>query len=257
MPDRITLTRKPLVEAIFELQWELPSQDGGVSMDPHYKLLVGQIYEKVKNKYAFHESLPMAAIPAEITGGGMVQHRFRVAENGWPLIQVGPGVITLNDTENYSWKDFRTRILFLLRHFFQAHPQPEELRLTKLLLRYIDAIEFDYTNDVLEFLNDKMKIGVNFDKAFFVKSSIKNLPLGLDLRFAFECKKPRGALNARFARGLKRGKDALIWETMVQSSGETAQSYRNKIEDWVKQAHTATDDWFFRMIDGELREKFK
>ena len=96
----INLKNKPLIEAIFEIRWKL--QEGpekGMRIDPHYKLLIGRIYEKIKDKYTFHEQLPTASMPDEIAGY-IIQHRFRKKENEWPLIQLGPGIITLNDTKS-------------------------------------------------------------------------------------------------------------------------------------------------------------
>ena len=40
----------------------------------------------------------------------IVHHRFRVSPDGWPLLQVGPGVFTVNDTANYRWTEFEKRI---------------------------------------------------------------------------------------------------------------------------------------------------
>lgn len=51
---RKILKNKPLVEAIFELRWELKEQESRMKIDPHYKILVGRIYDKVSNEYPFH-----------------------------------------------------------------------------------------------------------------------------------------------------------------------------------------------------------
>ena len=63
---RKVLKNKPLAEAIFELRWELQEPAQGMKVDPHYKILIGVMYDKV--------------------------------EDEWPLIKIGPGIITLNDT---------------------------------------------------------------------------------------------------------------------------------------------------------------
>jgi len=62
------LKNKPLAEAIFELRWELQELASGMKIDPHYKIIVGRIYDKVSNEYPFHEQLPTASMPDEITG---------------------------------------------------------------------------------------------------------------------------------------------------------------------------------------------
>ena len=119
--DRVILTNKPLVEAIFELRWELQEVSPGFKTDPHYPILIGGIYGKAKSQYGFHEKLPTATMPDEIAGY-IVQHRFRKGENSWPLIQIGPGIITLNDTEGYVWEDFEKRIPAVVDMLFDTYP---------------------------------------------------------------------------------------------------------------------------------------
>lgn len=83
---REILKNKPLVEAIFELRWDLQEPVPGIKIDPHYKLLIGRLYDKLNDEYPYHEQLPIAAMPDEILGH-VVQHRFRRNKDEWPLIQ--------------------------------------------------------------------------------------------------------------------------------------------------------------------------
>ncbi len=255
---RKILKNKPLVEAIFELRWELQESVSGIKMDPHYKILVGRIYDRVKNEYPFHEQLPTATIPDEIAGY-VVQHRFRKDKDKWPLIQVGPGIITLNDTEGYVWEDFEKRICNLLDVLYEAYPESgSNLKVNQLSLRYIDAVDFDYEKENLfEFLEEKLKVSIKIHEQLFKETDVSNLPLNIDLRFAFPTIKPKGAIHLRFVRGKRKNADALIWETMVQSIGDDAPKNKEEIIAWVEAAHSLTDDWFFKMIEGELLRRFE
>ncbi len=58
------------------MRWELQERAPGMEIDPHYKILIGRIYDMVRSEYPFHEQLPTATIPDEIAGY-VVQHRFR------------------------------------------------------------------------------------------------------------------------------------------------------------------------------------
>ena len=153
MVERKILKNKPLVEAIFEIRWELQEPAPGMKIDPHYKILIGRIYDRVKDEYPFHEPLPTSTMPDEIAGY-VVQHRFRTDKDKWPLIQIGPGIITLNDTEGYVWEDFEKRIHKVLDVLFEAYPEVNNnLRINWLLLRYIDSVDFDYEeNNIFSFL---------------------------------------------------------------------------------------------------------
>ena len=256
--ERKILKNKPLVEAIFEVRWELQEPSPGMKIDPHYKILIGRIYDRVKDEYPFHEQLSTATMPDEIAGY-VVQHRFRKNKDQWPLIQIGPGIITLNDTEGYIWEDFERRIIHMLNVLFEAYPDPDNnLRINRLLLRYIDSVDFNYEkDDIFSFLNKNLKINISIYEKLFKETGVSNLPLGFDLRFSFPAKKPKGAVHLRFARGKRQNVDALIWETHVQSVGEDSPKTKDQISTWVIKAHTLTDDWFFKMIEGELLRRFE
>jgi len=252
------LKNKPLREAIFEVRWQLQKQGGNAMIDPNYKILVGSIYDKIRKEYPFHEELPTAAIPDEISGY-VVKHRFRAEKDKWPLIQIGPGIITLNDTKDYQWEDFKTRISFLLKVLFKMYPESKtDLKINGLLLRYINAINFDYdTKNILTFLKKKMKIELEINSDLFKKTSINDLPIGLDLRLSFPSSIPKGAIHLKFARGKIRNSDALIWETQVQSIGKDAPKTKKEINSWTEEAHELSIKWFFGTIKGDLERMFE
>lgn len=255
---RKILKDKPLVEAIFELRWALQESANGMRIDPHYKLLIGRLYDKVSGEYPFHERLPSASIPDDMAGH-VVQHRFRRDRDKWPLVQIGPGIITVNDTERYIWEDFEKRVVKAIKALFEAYPESRDaLRVDRLLLRYIDAIAFDYaTDDIFAFLDEQMKTKIGLYKKLFEGTAVEKVPSGLDLRFSFDSTEPKGRVRLRFVRGRVRESEALVWETMVESSSEDAPDVPSEIADWVRKAHNLTDDWFFKLIEGELQRRFE
>ena len=254
---RKVLKNKPLVEAIFELRWNLQEPAPGMKIAPHYKLLIGRLYDKLSDEYPFHEQLPAASMPDEIAGY-IVQHRFRKDKDKWPLVQLGPGIITINDTEGYVWEDFEERITQAISILFKVYPESKtNLIVNKLLLRYIDAIAFDFEkDDIFTFLKEQAKTKINLYQKLFEDTRVEKLPLGLDLRFSFASTAPKGAIHLRFARRKRKETDALIWETMVESVSDIP-IVQNEITDWVKEAHNLTDDWFFKLIEGELLRRFE
>lgn len=255
---RKVLKNKPLVEAIFELRWNLQEPAPGMRIDPHYKLLIGRLYDKLNDEYPFHEQLPAATMPDEIAGY-IVQHRFRKDKDKWPLVQIGPGITTVNDTEGYVWEDFEKRIIQTVNILFEVYPESKSnLTVNRLLLRYIDAIAFDFEkDDIFTFLKEQAKTKINLYQKLFEDTRVEKSPLGLDLRFSFPSTKPKGAIHLRFVRGKRKESDALIWETMVESVSEDVPKVQNEIADWVKEAHNLTDDWFFKLIEGELLRRFE
>jgi uncharacterized protein (TIGR04255 family) len=251
---KVILTNKPLVEAIFELRWKLVEQAPGLSVDPNYSLLIGRMYERLSGEYPFHEKLPTASIPEEMAAY-IVQHRFRKAPEAWPLVQLGPGIVTLNDTEDYDWDDFELSTARLVRTLFEAYSGPARPEVTALQLRYIDAMEFDYeAGDIFQFLRQHMKLDVSLQPDLFAKAGVARLPVAFDWWFSFRSTEPRGALHIRFARGEKRGFDALVWETTVRTEGADVPLLPDDIMAWAGKAHALTHSWFFEMIRGEELE---
>ena len=252
MPNIRELPNKPLIEAILELRWQVSPETG----DPHYPLFPGKLHGAVASSYPFHEALPASLVPNAMSHD-LVQHRFRSAENSWPLIQVGPGIVTLNDTESYSWSDFGPRAKSLVKKVFEVYPQPADIKATSLLLRYLDAVDFDYhENDILPFLNDKLKVQVNVPSVLFSQAPVSERPESLNFRVSFPILDPQGVISLHFRTGARNGTPSLMWETSVRSAGVEMPEMPGKFDDWIEAAHRLTDDWFFKLIEGDLEKRF-
>lgn len=250
------LKYKPLVEAILEIRWRLQGIAPGPQNDPHYKLLLGRLFDRMLQKYPEHEQLPSANIPDGLLGH-VVQHRFRVAANSWPLVQIGPGVFTINSTADYTWPDFRPRVLSAIEKLYDAHPKVSDLNITNIILRYIDAVDFDYRGeDAFEFLRNKLKLNISLPTNLFEKTGVENKPSTFTWQCAFNCENPKGTINIRFATGQKENNPAIIWETIVESTGENLPEMPKAFEGWLDEAHDISDNWFFKMIEGELERRF-
>jgi len=250
------LKNKPLVEAILEIRWKLKGASPGPQIDTHYKLLLGRLFDRMVGEYPEHEQLPTANIPDEMVGH-VVQHRFRVVANSWPLIQVGPGIFTVNSTADYKWTDFRPRVLSAIKKLYDAHPKTNDLRISNIILRYINAVDFDYgLNNSFEFLRDKLKLNISLPENLFNDTDIEEKPNGFTWQCSFNCRKPKGMINVRFATGKKKDVPAIVWETTVESAGDDLPQMPKDFENWLDAAHEITDDWFFKMIEGELERRF-
>lgn len=250
------LKNKPLVEAIFEMRWALQQKGPGVAIDPHYRLLLGRLYDRLQTEYAEHQQLETANIPDEMASH-VVQHRFRVAEDDWPLVQLGPGIFTVNDTSKYRWEDYRARVTDAQSKLYDAHPKASELQIENLTLRYIDAVECDHqSSSVLDFLNDKMNVSISLPPDLFEKTGVEQLPQRFQMHHMYRSTKPAGVIQIRFATGQRDGKPALIWETMCQSAGDDLPRMPDGFEAWLDESHALVNDWFFKLIDGDLLRRF-
>jgi uncharacterized protein (TIGR04255 family) len=258
------LKNKPLVEAIMEIRWKLepiPSDlqktQPAFQTDRHYKLLLGRLYDRIRENYPIHEQLTAANVPDEFVSY-LVQHRFRVAENSWPLIQIGPGVFTINSTNDYKWEPFRDRVLDAINKFYDAHPRVDDLKLTNLILRYIDAVGFDYKSiNAFDFLKDQLKVGISLPVTLFAKTGVENKPNSFTCQCSFKSDCPKGHITVRFATGQRNNAPAIIWETVVESTGENVPEMTSGFHTWLENAHAIAHNWFFQMIEGELHRRFR
>jgi len=249
------LTRKPLVEAIFEVRWALAPQADGTLRDPYYQLLVGRLYDQVRSQFPHWEPLPTAEFPEHMFPH-MIQHRFRVTEGGWPLIQLGPGLLTVNDTEGYEWPHFRNNCAFavdaLQRAYADAKPP---LAIEQAMLRYIDAdvLAAETPQDFLK----KLKITTEVPGPLSEELSAKDEMIGFNLQWTFRAKKPKGIAQFRITQGKKQDQDAIIWETAILSKADDISDFLVQSADWIHDAHQMTHDWFYKLIEGELLEKYR
>jgi uncharacterized protein (TIGR04255 family) len=255
----LVLKNKPLIEAIFELRWKLVEREGGNKADPHFKLLVGRMFERLKGNYPFVEELPTSGIPEEISAY-VIQHRLRKCENGWPVIQLGPGILSVNETDGYEWGQFEERITEAVDALYGLYPESSSrLKAESLALRYLDGVAFDSTNDnILRFLGDKLKTEIALHSRFFQETDVAPVPSGIDLLFQHTCKKPKGTIHVRFVSGRNKDAPALVIETVVQSGrDDVAGMGRDGICSWIQEAHEVTHACFFGLIAGDLQKEFE
>jgi len=211
-----------------------------------------------KENYKFYEKLPTSRMPEEISAY-IIQHRFRKDKDRWPLIQLGPGILTLNETEDYTWDTFRDQIKQMLVAFYDSYPNSiNSLKYNRIQLRYIDAVEFDYASkDILKFLKDNLKVNFLLPQNLFEEDEINSFPSNIDFRLNFKLKSLKGIVNVRFTTGKKRDKNHLIWETIVESNEKDVPQNKENIIKWADMAHEITHKWFFKLIEGNLERRFE
>src|SRR5690606_31274766 len=141
---------------IFELRWEIETLQApeGVApgsfvpmRDPSYPMMYGRLYERLKKDFPVTEDLPSMQAHPE-TAPYVPRHRMRKEKNGYPLIQVGPGIITINQTKAYSWSDFRTLCERVVNAVMDLYPESAlPMNFVKAEIRYVNGIRFDLARE--------------------------------------------------------------------------------------------------------------
>lgn len=248
------LLHPPLLEAIFEIRWEL-EQNGetGRVRDPSYPILVGRLYERLKKDFPIVEDLPSVQAHPETTPF-VPRHRLKKEKEGYPLIQIGPGILTFNDSKGYSWESFRNLIVRLIESLSDLGSR---FNFVKCELRYVNGVRFDLAREnPLSFLEEKLHVKIGLDEEFFGKNRISERPNTVGLNFAYASEKPMGNLAISFNLGQFDGAPAFIQQTVIQSVGELVPSDQEGFQHWLEEAHESAENCFQLFYKGFLMEQF-
>jgi len=172
------------------------------------------------------------------------------------LVQIGPGIVTANDTESYTWQDFGQRAKSLIKAVFEAYPDPSQLNTASLVLRYLDAFDLDQNEDMFGYISTRLKSTISFPPQLFEGTDVSRSPRILNIMASFPARRPKGDILVRFGSGRRNDKPALMMETAVRSDSPDLPKMPEEFERWVEDAHGLTDDWFFKFIEGELERRF-
>lgn len=244
---RTKLNKAPLQEVIFEIFWKLPLDESGFPHDPGFELAQGVFASKIQKDFPIRKRL----IPenVNIRMYPLLVYQFWKEELTWPLVQLGQGILTVNDTEkNYIWKDnFLPNIRKAVQILEKSYPIPLEIERVKL--QYIDAVEFDAAKEsAAEFVARNMNtiLKNNYKPAGEHKS--------IHIAQTFQLKKD-SVLQLNIQSGVynKTGKPAIIWTTAVES---TSIMDTKSLFSWLEYAHKATSDTFINMLNPAFYDGF-
>ena len=241
------LPKAPLLEVLFELRWDASSD----KEKKDYQYLHGDLFNTLKEKYPFRELIIPGQIPIEAYFN-QVAHRFRASSNSYPLVQVGPGIFTVNTVEaNYIWQDYQSWVIDAVDKLISLESYNKELPIS-LALKYFDFIPFDFSkNDIKDFLKDNLHINIKQD---FYKN--KYPPYSINLGFIYGTEE--GVLNIAINRGginNKEPKEGIIIQIEVTQQG--VQAKIPEVSRWLNAAHLLTSETFSEMTKGKLQESFK
>ncbi|KAB2881497.1 TIGR04255 family protein [bacterium] len=239
------LPNAPLIEVVFELRWKISDKKDL----ERYQYLHGDLFALVKGNYKYREALFPAEVPIEVYANNPA-YRFRVEKDSYPLIQVGPGVITVNTIdEKYNWDEYESRVMDVISKFMQVHPLDLDQTVT-LTLQYFDFLQFDFKkNEVFQFLKDNLNISIQQD---FYKNVLHSTNLNVGLSYETS----NGALTLSFNRGNnKDGQDGIVIRTSLV--GKPIKPEKNQIKKWLAESHEFCSQLFKDMTKGGLYESFK
>lgn len=236
------LPNAPLVEVVIELRWKITSRDEFAGI----QYLYGDLYNDLKKKYPFRESILPVEVPMEMTLNQAV-HRFRAEEGGYPLFQVGPGILTLNTTdEKYYWETFLKDAKELFQTFFRIYPLKSTFAPALL---YIDFFPLEFEDhNVHEYINQYFNI--TYDQSFF--NTDKN-PTDFNMGFGYNI--DLGDLRVNLQKGRNNETEGILLQTRINGKQEALNP--ENVNNWLIEAHDLSSRLFKQMTKGDLYESFK
>jgi uncharacterized protein (TIGR04255 family) len=197
------------------------------------------------------------AVPDQLTPY-VVRHRFRAKAGGWPCVQIGPGVASVNFVSDYTWKSFRETVLYFTPLLTAAYADSgHPLVATSVLLRYVNGVPFDSARtDIVEYIANHLNVRLAVPQEIGESATRDGVTEGIVVRIGLPLSRPAGVGYVQVGNGTRDEKPALIWDLSVSSVNAGAPRLNGGFPDWLDQAHEVLEDWFFALIKGPLEAEF-
>jgi len=261
MSKEILYPNAPLVEVIIEVRWELQSVFGlkEAAIDPHFATF-SEKFTSLASEAGFNkiESLAPDDVPKEFFAHKVIR-RYRTGADKWPLMQIGPGVFTVNIIPPYGgWTNFRKTIDLGLKMLWKAYPQARQnMKVNALDLRYIDAFTEDH--GMLEpttFIQNALGFGVKLSDevaSLAVSGQDSFLPTG---RLKFTPKKLKNAeAFIKYDTGRSNAKPAVVIELRVIQSTFNQHITVASATKWLDAAHDVLRAVFEATVGPEVKSR--
>lgn len=242
------LPNAPLQEVIFEVRWELEQQEGApLPLDPRFELGLGAFRRLVKEDLPevtrkYPEQIPVQLLPHAASW------QFRPKPAGWPLVQLGHGVLTVNDTDRaYDWDTvFFPLVKRALDWLGQAYEGSPVFSMAEL--RYIDSVRLaDHGfRDWSSFVSENLNISVH--NGF--RPNAKVLDTGLHQVYEMDT---GGQVLVAVNSGKRENEDAMIWQTAIHQPGPFG---NNDLLTWADDAHRLSKELFKEICKPHFHERF-
>jgi uncharacterized protein (TIGR04255 family) len=253
----------PLVEVIAEVHWHIERlstvPDGG--LDPQYAGLVAQLEQAFPNAgFPVVERLVPPQVPIELLADKPVM-RFWRGPKQYPLIQIGPGLMTVNIVPPYEgWKAFKPVVLQALDVLKSSYPMADALlKFERAELRYLDGFTRRHgLTSYAEFIQQNLDLSFQLPSAVTscaTKPPERHIICSADFRFPLH-DRPGNAGLIRLRPGTIGEEPGAILDCAMQWQDSAAGIPKDALGDWFDEAHTCVSNWFFAIVKQPLVAKF-
>ncbi len=252
----------PLIEVIAEIHWKLvPLQIGpGTAIDPHREAFALAFAKAcAQNGFTVEETVVPNNVPRELLGHRVVR-RFRREASGWPLFQIGPGVVTANIVPPYEgWRVFLPLVRLAANMLFESYPLPERyLSIESMELRYIDAFtETHGVDDRAQFIRDDLGMASRVPDPIMSLAAETDEPVQQTASTVLNLRNPANSIAAlSVENGTASDRPAVIATFRARTTGNHLQQISpGEIEAWFDDAHEIVKHWFEQVVSDRVMER--
>ena len=260
MTNDFLYTTTPLIEVITEVRWQLQPLLAipNAAIDPHFSVFAREFTERAKaGGFGLVERLVPEQMPTEMFPYAPLI-RYRRSLTQWPLLQLGPGVLAVNNVPPYQgWASYRAYLEQAVAWLFATYPMPEKyLTITKLEVRYLDGFTktLGYST-YLDFMNNSLNFGVKVpDRIAELSEAPQNAVIAVEIQLPSVSPKNSMAV-LKSSPGKVRNDDALIMELLCRTEHNADVQKPEAILQWMDSAHNLVRDVFNRLTSDELKER--
>jgi uncharacterized protein (TIGR04255 family) len=241
-PAEASAPAVPLVEAVAELRWALAAAATGVPRDPGTEIVLGRIGERLRGELPQLVDLPapQGAVPFR------PRHQLRPASGLWPVLQVGPGVLTVNQGSGYAWPRFEPLVRRALDALFASYPvELHPLRPTVAALRYVNAFPLgEEPRSLVAFIREQLHTTLAVDPTLFEASGDAEKPEALSFSASFPLRRASGLATLSLGSGRVQGRPAVVMQLEAALTGGSLPGEAPALADWLSKAHDVLARWF-------------
>jgi len=239
------LPKAPLIEVIFEIKWDITNKADILD----FQYIHGDLYSRLRDKYPYRENVLPPEVPLEVVKGLPV-FRYRKDKNCYPLIQVGPGLLTVNTNDDeYYWDTYLVEINSTLENFNNIYSKFTGLMLSPSIT-YIDFFEVDFTKtNPLDFINENL--GLTVEQNFLEKGNLT----AKEVNLTFNNTSGDNLLSLNLRSGKFNNKEGVVMQTKI--IGKKTKYSNEQLNSWLNETHEVCSKTFKKITGGKLYHSFK
>ncbi|MEQ9329151.1 MAG: TIGR04255 family protein [Rhodospirillales bacterium] len=262
------LPNAPLAEVVFELRWSIPKIEYApptLAPDPSYPAIFDG-FEKYAKSVGFgtiRDIHPVYTGPIH----GVARRFYQTDDSGFPLLQLGPGIMAVNDSSQYEGQSFKDRCIQATLAIKSYFPKLKSGKydIVRMELKYIDVFNKEVVGTINSIDFCRAATNLQIDLIDFLKSDVFRKQ-GSNIRFQYDSE-VSSKFRSRFSFDIGSGKnevdDVVRLESRVVSAVKermprmNSKKFGDDIDAWLEEAHSVTSPFFRDFIKSDVLQKFK